>query len=231
MLPMRERTLRCEFRSRPRGPRSCPASCDRRPVWHLARIEPRPQLRLRDPARSRQRALRVLEAGAGQLADALLDRVDGFSSGLKSVRYVPDGGARVGDEVGQRRDPALSQHLQGSGRVGHVRSRRHDPCAQRARSCLIDDADSGAGDDDVRIDVEQIGGGPDDSTQVVYQVVAVTGPQIQELVDPETDRASNTASNGGKRHEAGSTLRYLHGGGATDFAETLDGDGAFFEAA
>src|SRR5260370_37738061 len=114
MLPMRVRTRAYESRSRPGGPRSCRVSCDRGAVWHLARIEPGPQMRLGDTARSRQRALGVLEARSGQLADALFDGVDRFGSGLESICDVPDRGARVGDEVGQRRDTALSEHLEGA---------------------------------------------------------------------------------------------------------------------
>src|SRR5712691_11125338 len=78
--------------------------CHRGPVRHLALIQPGAQMRLGDPAGSRQRTLGVLEALPGEVANSFLDYGHRLVRGLETGRHVADGGARVADEVREGRD-------------------------------------------------------------------------------------------------------------------------------
>src|SRR6266851_2734670 len=68
-------------------------SCQGGPVRHLAVIQPGAQMRLGDPAGSRQRTLGVLEALQREVANQFLDRGHRLVRGLETGRHVADGGA------------------------------------------------------------------------------------------------------------------------------------------
>src|ERR1700693_578030 len=54
------------------------------PVWHLALVQPGAEVRLGDAARSRHRALGVLDALAGELANPFLDCGHSLVGGLET---------------------------------------------------------------------------------------------------------------------------------------------------